>query len=479
MQFTTGDQLRAFLRLCIDPGAGRDKRTPTRLVEALPASHETLKEFTPPYLAAFARAADELTTQAEEMRHIYASGLLAWIREEEPSNRLLALSLEATAHARDCSWCKANGTLSHRCADAQRIAAALLAPAAEDAPAEDGPQTGEEKGCAHESWDVTSEYRDGTSDEWVQARRCNDCGEGLPDVRSAEPHFDQAKPADTAATAATLGHASVEETAAAYADEPDVWKVEAPAGGHEHWTWKCRERRAGCGYETPFFAPTREAAQGLLDQHRQGCRAVQAHQDEEERPALPAALPWLEVLHGEEYGILLGEIALAMHKGRAVRPGESTDDRNRRTVGHIADVLACWRDSVEHRRPTTYVTDDGRAWTYQGEHRAENGPALYESPTSPKAYTVPELTGMYRWVAEIVGGQLGNGETVKAPLDEYARMCRVAGLAPSTTVLVRSGATDTVHAAVHVALSPDLELADSAVDEIRTALCDGLAVRED
>lgn len=394
---------------------------PTRLVEALPDPYAAaLKEFAPPYLSAFGRTAAELTARAEDMRHAYAATVLAWIRDEEPSDRLLGLATEATEHARSCCWCTRNGVLSATCEDGRRLAAALLAPA--ETPA--APADEEETPCAHESWDVTSEYRDAKTDEWVQARRCNDCPERLDDLRTTNPHFEDHR--ETAA--AELGHATVDETAAAY------------------------------------VAAVPEADQPT---------------DDEERPALPPALPWLSVLRGEEFGNLLGEIALAMHKGNAPRDGESTDERHRRTVGYVADVLAGWRDAMEHRRPTTYVTNDGRAWTYQGEHHANEGAALYESPTSPKAYSVLELTGMYRWVAAIEGGKLGDGETVTAPFDDYARTCRVAGLTPFTNIPIRGGSTGTVHAAVHIALSPDLELSTEAVDAVRTAVCDGLAVRED
>jgi hypothetical protein len=448
VKFTSEKQLRTFLRLCIDPGTGRDKRTPTRLVEALPATHETLKEFAPPYLGAFARTAADLTARAEEMRHSYAAALLAWIRDEEPSDRLVDLATTATAHVRDCSWCTATGVLSHRCADGRRIAAALLAPApaAEDTPAEDRAQhcngaalthdetgicnhpaepVGEEPPCAHESWDVTSEYPEGDRwKTWVQSRRCNDCREPLEPIRSAVPHFEEHQ----AEAAAALGHATVTETAAAY------------------------------------VAAVPEADQPI--------------DDEEERPALPAALPWLSTLRGPEFGNLLGEIALAVHKGQAPHRGESTDDRHRRTVGYVADVLAGWRDAMEHRRPTTYLTRDGRVWTYQGEHQAHEGPALYESPTSPKAYTVAELRDMYGWVAAIEGEAPDDG-VMSTTFEDYARTCRAQSLLPHTTVLVESGMGVEVYAAVHVSLDPRTELSPTAVDAIRTAVCDGLAFRED
>lgn len=53
------------------------------------------------------------------------------------------------------------------------------------------PEEEEEAGCAHESWDVTSEWYDHLSMKWHKSRRCNDCGEGLDVIFENEPHFPQ------------------------------------------------------------------------------------------------------------------------------------------------------------------------------------------------------------------------------------------------------------------------------------------------
>jgi hypothetical protein len=377
------------------------------------------------------RTAVELTGRAEDMRHAYASSVLAWIRDEQPSDRLLDLAQEATAHARACSWCTASGILSTTCYEGRRLAAALLAPAEDCAEHCDGAalthdETGvcthptalaaEEAPCAHESWSVTSEYADRGARVWVKSRRCNDCREPLPQIREVEPQFHS--PAEVAVL---FGHATPEQTA------------------------------------TAFFDKDQDEDQG------------------EDRPELPTALPLAKLLRGDESCELLGELNLALQYGHGQREGETHDQRAGRILGEIDRVLGSWRHALEHRRPTTYITNDGRAVTNGGEHKAKEGVAVYESPTSPKAYTVEQLKGMYRWVAAIEGGTLGNGEMVTAPFEEYARTCRIAGLVPATAVLIPSRVTNTVYAAAHIALSPDLQLADSAVAEIRTALADGLA----
>ncbi|MEU0942401.1 hypothetical protein ABZ379_06330 [Streptomyces canus] len=434
MPFQNEHELRAFLRTCIDPGPGRDKRTPIRLVEALPHQYAAaLEQFAPRYLAAMGRTAAELTGRAEDMRHAYASSVLAWIRDEQPSDRLLDLSQEATAHARACSWCSMGGVLAATCDEGRRLAAALLAPSAApedraqhcDGAALTHDETGicthpvdqdEEPPCAHESWEVTSEYPEGQKwKTWVQSRRCADCRERLDDTRSAEPHFDEHR-----AGTAAAGHAPLAETTAAY-----------------------------------------------LDEH-----------DGEEWPALPTALPWAELLRCDEPFELLGELSLALQDGHAPREGETHDQRARRLLTDVDRILASWRNATEYRRPTSYLTRDGRVWTHQGEHHANEGPALYESPTSPKAYSVADLRDMYGWVAAIEGEAPADG-VMTATFEDYARACRAQSLVPHTTVLVESTANAEVYAAVHVSLDPNTELSPTAVDEIRTAVCDGLAFRED
>ena len=60
---------------------------------------------------------------------------------------------------------------------------------------EDPPLTPEEEEeaapCLHESWEVTSQWRDDLTNKWWKSRRCADCGEVLDSVPEDEQHdFD-------------------------------------------------------------------------------------------------------------------------------------------------------------------------------------------------------------------------------------------------------------------------------------------------
>lgn len=138
MQFPNEHELRAFLRLCIDPGPGRNKRTPVHMLEVLPHHlHEQIADHAP-YLGAFRYTATELARRAEEMRNAYAAAVLGFIRGELPTDQALAHVEAGNQHARDCRTCTDPGVLSARCAEATRLAHALLAPA-ETAPEAQAP----------------------------------------------------------------------------------------------------------------------------------------------------------------------------------------------------------------------------------------------------------------------------------------------------------------------------------------------------
>ncbi|MBL1115465.1 hypothetical protein JK364_24140 [Streptomyces sp. 110] len=322
--YDTPDTLRAFLTLCLDPGPGRTKRTPEELTRILPEPILAQLTTFAPNLGVLRSDTEQRQRQADTARLVWAASLAEWIEGQVP----------AEDRAQHCN----GAALTH---DETGVCTHPVAPA-EEAP------------CAHESWDVTSEYPAPGRTGWVKFRTCNDCGALLDSVTEPEPHFET----NRAAAAAAVGHVTVEETAAVYVGED-----------------------------------------------------VQA-------PAEPAVLPWTELLWGHESHELIGEIAFALCNtdGRPRDEDETKEQRGRRILADIEHVLAGWRDAVEHRCPPVYLTPDGRVWTYRGEHVAGDGPACYESPSSPKAYTVAQLKAMYGWVATVDGRTPTEGEGVPTAL---------------------------------------------------------------
>ncbi|MBM9506734.1 hypothetical protein [Actinacidiphila acididurans] len=86
---STPDEVRGFLRMCLDPGLGRDRRTPTELTVVMPdwllghlAEHA-------PHLAALHADVTVAEELAAEARVSYAEALLAWITEL-PTQRAMA-----------------------------------------------------------------------------------------------------------------------------------------------------------------------------------------------------------------------------------------------------------------------------------------------------------------------------------------------------------------------------------------------------
>ncbi|WP_329157675.1 hypothetical protein OHB49_03010 [Streptomyces sp. NBC_01717] len=82
MQLQTPDEVRDFLRLCLDPGLGGKKRSVTQLAlimsDGLAAS---LTEHAP-HLAELRDAVDRAEAAATEARANYTEGLRAWIADE-------------------------------------------------------------------------------------------------------------------------------------------------------------------------------------------------------------------------------------------------------------------------------------------------------------------------------------------------------------------------------------------------------------
>lgn len=84
MRYDTPEKLRDFLRLCLDPGPGRKKRTPVRLVEVLPEPMQDELTRHAPHLHILRHRAQALAEQTDAARNLYADALATWIRDEQP-----------------------------------------------------------------------------------------------------------------------------------------------------------------------------------------------------------------------------------------------------------------------------------------------------------------------------------------------------------------------------------------------------------
>jgi len=235
----TADELRAFLKLCLDPGAGREKRTPVRLLEILPPQmHDQLIRHAP-HLRSLRHRVDALAEQQRAAHDEYADALAAWIRGDEPGPARRPLPLleavtlayeAAVEHIDGCSTCRPDMRLAEMCPDGQRAAVAGLdtVPAAVTECAHQSPEDMRTVGgrilltrcgdcgeglpftavemnaaradvaaldaefpddqCAHVAWEVTSEYRNARQ-MWVKSRKCADCGDVLEPLVEPEPHW--------------------------------------------------------------------------------------------------------------------------------------------------------------------------------------------------------------------------------------------------------------------------------------------------
>lgn len=75
MKYKTREELRDFLRLCLDPGPGRDKRTVEYLAEIMPGGVVDLIAEHAPHVA-------ELRTAAADAKTAYTEALRVWIADE-------------------------------------------------------------------------------------------------------------------------------------------------------------------------------------------------------------------------------------------------------------------------------------------------------------------------------------------------------------------------------------------------------------
>ena len=87
MQLSTPEEVRGFLRMCLDPGPGRDKRTVTQLALIMPdwlVGH--LAEHAPE-LAGLRAAVDAAEEKATQARAAYTEALRSWIARETVPGR--------------------------------------------------------------------------------------------------------------------------------------------------------------------------------------------------------------------------------------------------------------------------------------------------------------------------------------------------------------------------------------------------------
>jgi hypothetical protein len=82
VQLTTAEEVRAFLRLCLDPGPGRPKRTVAQLAEIMPGWVAGPLHEHAPHLARLGAAVDQAEAAAAAARTALAEALGAWITDD-------------------------------------------------------------------------------------------------------------------------------------------------------------------------------------------------------------------------------------------------------------------------------------------------------------------------------------------------------------------------------------------------------------
>ncbi|MFE0541084.1 hypothetical protein [Streptomyces sp. NPDC058891] len=78
-QLATEEDVRGFLRLCLDPSYG-PKRAPLQLTRVMPEQLRNQVEEYAPHLVELRQAAELLEEQGRKARETYADGLAAFIR---------------------------------------------------------------------------------------------------------------------------------------------------------------------------------------------------------------------------------------------------------------------------------------------------------------------------------------------------------------------------------------------------------------
>lgn len=183
MSFNTPEELRSFLKHCLDPGEGRSKRTPAQLIAVLPDPwHDDLITHAP-HLHALRHRMDVRGEQQKAAHEEYADAVAAWINEtDEPGSSAAADWLTVTGldaaidafasvvtHMDVCRLCTFDADSYTLCAEGRSLTDAALAAAANatGTPAAPAP-------CLHEN---TADIE--TVGGRVIIRMCDDCGHRL------------------------------------------------------------------------------------------------------------------------------------------------------------------------------------------------------------------------------------------------------------------------------------------------------------
>lgn len=83
MKLETVEEVRKFIRLCLNPGPGREGRSVTELVGIMPGWLTSNLAEHAPELAELRAAVDRAEEAAATARDAYADGLWAWIQQDE------------------------------------------------------------------------------------------------------------------------------------------------------------------------------------------------------------------------------------------------------------------------------------------------------------------------------------------------------------------------------------------------------------
>lgn len=83
LRLDTEPEVRAFLKLCLDPGIGRVKRTPAKLAKVMPDWLRGPLAVHAPDLAELHAEAVRLRAEAERAETAYAKALGAWIEQSD------------------------------------------------------------------------------------------------------------------------------------------------------------------------------------------------------------------------------------------------------------------------------------------------------------------------------------------------------------------------------------------------------------